>query len=112
MLKTNAQRQRAYRQRHLKEFDDDVEMLERINMMAHHGAKTGLKRLAHYYGVTQRALLEQIIDEATNRVLSTLASAQQADFYGMKITLRSNEGGGSATTSHGLLNLTDRDRPE
>lgn len=91
MTQTNAQRQQAYRERHLKATDDDTEMLERINMMVHFGAKANLKRLACHYGVTQRAMLEQIIDETTHRVLDTLDSHQQDAFYDMKQPLRRNE---------------------
>ncbi|MCG5549617.1 hypothetical protein [Halorhodospira halochloris] len=112
MPKTNAQRQQAYRQRHLKGFDDEQQMLERINMMIHHRAKIGLKRLAHYYGVTQRAFLEQIIEDATEQVLKTLDGAQQNDFYDMKITLRSNERGEVTNTTQNVAELTDRDRSE
>ena len=53
MKKSNAQRQRAYRDRHLKLTDELDDMLERINQMVSLPAKTALKRLASYYGVTQ-----------------------------------------------------------
>lgn len=93
MTQTNAQRQQNYRQRHLKATGDDHESLERINMLVHFRAKGNLKRLACHYGVTQRAMLEQIIDEATRRLLDTLDGRQQDDFYDMKQTLPRNEGG-------------------
>lgn len=91
MTQTNAQRQHAYRQRHLKATRADDEMLERINMMVHLPAKANLKRLACHYGVTQRAMLEQLIDEATHRLLDTLDSRQQEAFYDRKWPLRRNE---------------------
>ena len=42
MRKNNAQRQRAYRDRHLKSTDEPDDMLERINQMVSLPAKTAL----------------------------------------------------------------------
>lgn len=55
MSKTNAQRQRDYRKRHLKDFGDECDMLERIDMLVSYRAKQTLKRLATRSGTTQRA---------------------------------------------------------
>ena len=90
MTKSNAQRQRNYRDRHLKQTGEEYEMLERINQMISHSAKSGLKRLASYYGVTQRAMLERLIEEADHRLINTLPNEQQNDYYDMKLALRSN----------------------
>ena len=90
MRKSNAQRQHDYRERHLKHSGEKHEMLERINQMVSFSAKNSLKRLALYYGVTQRAMLEKIIAEADNKLIKTLTGEQQNDYYDMKITLRSN----------------------
>ncbi len=90
MRKSNAQRQHDYRARHLKHSGEKHEMLERINQMVSLSAKNSLKRLASYYGVTQRTMLERIIAEADNKLINTLTSQQQNDYYVMKITLRSN----------------------
>ena len=90
MRKSNAQRQQVYRDRHLKQLGEKHEMLERINQMVSLSAKNSLKRLALYYGVTQRAMLEKIIAEADKKLINTLTSDQQNDYYDMKITLRSN----------------------
>ena len=90
MKKSNAQRQRAYRDRHLKLTDELDDMLERINQMVSLSAKTALKRLASYYGVTQRAILESAIANAERALFDTLPSEQQNDYYDMNITLRSN----------------------
>ena len=43
MRKSNAQRQRAYRDRHLKLTDELDDMLERINQMVSLSAKTALR---------------------------------------------------------------------
>lgn len=90
MRKSNAQRQHDYRDRHLKQAGEKHEMLERINHMVSLSAKSSLKRLASYYGVTQRAMLESVIAEADNKLINTLTSQQQNDYYDMNITLRSN----------------------
>jgi hypothetical protein len=95
MKKSNAQRQRNYRDRHLKQTGEEHEMLERINHMVPFATKNSLKRLASCYGVTQRALLERAIGEMENKLLRTLSGTSQNDYYDMKIKLRSNnnEGG-------------------
>ena len=90
MGKSNAQRQRNYRDRHLKQTGEEHEMLERINQMVSFSAKDSLKRLASCYGVTQRAILERAIGETENKLLNTMPNEQQNDYYDMKITLRSN----------------------
>jgi len=90
MRKSNDQRQRAYRDRHLKSTDESDDLLERINQMVSLPAKNALKRLASYYGVTQRAILESAIANAERTLLDTLPGEHQNDYYDMKITLRSN----------------------
>jgi len=90
MRKSNAERQRAYRDRHLKLTDESDELLERINQMVSLSAKNTLKRLASYYGVTQRALLESAIVNTERTLFDTLPGEHQNDYYDMKITLRSN----------------------
>ena len=90
MRKSNAQRQRAYRDRHLTLTDDPDDMRERINQMVSLPAKNALKRLASYYGVTQRAILESAIANAERTLLDTLPGEHQNHYYDMKIALRSN----------------------
>jgi len=90
MPKTNAQRQREYRQRHLKDVSDDGVMLERINMMVDYRTRTQLKRLASCYGVTQRGMLEHIIREAAGALIQRLTPQQQTDFYDMNLSLLRN----------------------
>ncbi len=94
MRESNAQRQRNYRDRHLKQTGEEHEMLERINQMVSLSTKNSLKRLASCYGVTQRAMLERAIAETENKLLCRLPNARQNDYYDMKITLRSNDNEG------------------
>ncbi len=104
MRKSNTERQRAYRDRHLKFTDAPDDLLERINQMVSLPAKNTLKRLASYYGVTQRAILESAIANAERALFDTLPGDQQNDYYDMKITLRSNRK--QQTSNNG--SLTDR----
>jgi len=108
MRKSNAQRQRAYRDRHLKLTDTPDDMLERINQMVSLPAKNALKRLASYYGVTQRAILESAIANAERTLFDTLPGEHQNDYYDMNITLRSNRK--QRTSNNG--SLTDRTKED
>jgi hypothetical protein len=108
MRKSNAQRQRAYRDRHLKSTDESDDLLERINQMVSLPAKNALKRLAFYYGVTQRALLESAIANAERTLFDTLPGVHQNDYYDMKITLRSNRKQGASNNE----SLTDRTKED
>jgi hypothetical protein len=84
MAKSNAERQRAYRELHLK---DMAATGERINMVVSMTAKRSLERLASCYDITQRAMLEQIIAEAEDALLSELSAAHQSDYYDMNLLL-------------------------
>ena len=108
MRKSNAQRQRAYRDRHLKLTDAPDDMLERINQMVSLPAKNALKRLASYYGVTQRAILESAIANAERALFDTLPGEQHNDYYDMNIRLRSNR---KQETSNNA-SLTDRTKED
>ena len=108
MRKSNAQRQRAYRNRHMKSTDESDELLERINQMVSLPAKNALKRLASYYGVTQRALLESAIANVERTLFDTLPGEHQNDYYDMNITLRSNRKQG-ATNNGSLTDQTKED---
>jgi hypothetical protein len=91
MSKSNAQRQRDYRERHLKGLGEEYDMLDRINLMVSHTAKTSLKRLANYSSTTQRAMLEMVLAEAEQRLMETLSGRQQNDYDDGKLALRSND---------------------
>jgi len=108
MRKSNAQRQRAFRDRHLKLTDESDDLLERINQMVSLHAKNALKRLAFYYGVTQRALLESAIANAERALFDTLPGEHQNDYYDMNITLRSNRKQ-EASSNESLTDQTKED---
>ena len=60
-MATNAERQRAYRQRHLQDVDGSG---ERLNMVFSVQAKAQLGRLARHHGISQRAMLERLLAAA------------------------------------------------
>jgi hypothetical protein len=70
MVKSNAERQAAYRARHLKHEDGEG---VRLNVVIHFQAKYALERLASCYGVTQAAMLERVIHEAQRAALEEAA---------------------------------------
>lgn len=75
---SNAERQAAYRQRHLHDVDGQG---ERINMVVTVRAKAQLERLARYYGVTQRDLLARVLSETEQKVIEGLSRADEKAYY-------------------------------
>lgn len=69
MPKTPAQRQAAYRQKHLHE-------VESTKLIVDHGATLALSRLAIRYGVTKTELLVQLILDEQDWVLSTMSGEE------------------------------------
>jgi len=69
MAMSNAQRQAAYRARHLK--SEDVQN-QRLNLMIDLHAKCALERLALCYGVTQRTLLQTLLIQAQREVIQRI----------------------------------------
>ena len=57
MARTSAQRQAAYRERHLKEESGKG---ERLNLIINLNAKRAIERLAICYGVTQKDIIERL----------------------------------------------------
>ncbi len=78
MAKTNAQNQAAYKARHLKE---ESGTSERLDMLIDSSAKLTLKRLAAHYRVSQRALLQTLIEDEQSTLLETMTGDQQSAFY-------------------------------
>ena len=68
-MATSAERQRAYRQRQLK---DEVPPGGRISVIVDAKAKRTLERLATYYELTQRAMLERLLQDAQVALLKRL----------------------------------------
>jgi len=74
--KSNAERQAAYRARHLLEGTD-----QRLNLVLSASAKFQLERLAMHYGVTQRQALEQLLSQAERDLVCSLQPAEQSRYY-------------------------------
>jgi hypothetical protein len=87
MPKTNAERQAAYRRRHLHDLAvEEVEMLARLSLMISISAKARLERLAACYGVTQRNFLEHTLDEAEDMAVAALPGRALSDYYDKRPT--------------------------
>lgn len=86
--RSNAQRQADYRQRHLQ---SEHHSLQRLSLMVDLHAKLALQRLAKCYGVTQRSMLEGLIQQA-QRVAVDEAIAMvpngHADYYDGRLRLQ------------------------
>jgi len=76
MAQTPAQRQAAYRQRHLRDGTES-----RISIVVSATAKAGLERLAVRYGVTQREALERALRLAEEQALAEIDPARHGDYY-------------------------------
>ena len=87
MAQTTAERQAAYRARHLHDEDGKG---QRLNVIINMNAKLALERLASCYGVTQLAMLEQVIEMAQRKVLKKAARIPngQNDYYDKKLRVR------------------------
>jgi len=87
MATSNAQRQAAYRARHLK---DENGKSERLNLIVDLHAKRALERWAKCYGVTQREALSLMIMQAEDAALNLAADRPngQGDYYGGKLRLK------------------------
>lgn len=86
MAKSNAQRQAAYRTRHLKDVEGQG---ERLNLVVNLHTKRALERLAICYGETQLGMLSQLIARAELYALKQAAKTPngQADYYEGKLKL-------------------------
>lgn len=83
MAMTNAERQRRYRERHLRSLEGQA---ERINLIASVQTKAAIDRLANYWQTTRRAALERAIREAESRVLDTLPGPEQNRYLDRELT--------------------------
>jgi len=85
--KTNAERQAAYRRRHLDNpYGDDDDRRRRINLIVSVSARYELDRLAACYGVTRRAVLERLLEEAEISAVEALPGSAQRAYYDMQPT--------------------------
>lgn len=76
--KSNAERQAAYRQRHLHNVDGGGALL---NVVVSVHTKAQLERLATHYGVTQRALIERLAGEGESAVTGGLRGRALKAYY-------------------------------
>jgi hypothetical protein len=86
MARSNAERQAAYRVRHLRDKDGKG---ERLNFVIDLHAKQALERLAICYAVTQRNILERILVEVEQATLAGVATIPNgpADYYKGRLRL-------------------------
>ena len=86
MIKSNAQRQKEYRQRHLKDVEGEGAM---IKTMVNLRAKDALKRLAVCYGVTQREIIERILLSAERATMDHAVTLPHGadDYYDGRLRL-------------------------
>ena len=75
---SNAERQTAYRQRHLHDVEGQG---ERINMVVTVQAKAQLERLARHYGVTQREILARVLADTERKVVDGLSRGEERAYY-------------------------------
>lgn len=83
-MASNAERQANYRKRHLK---DESGALSRLNVMISFQGKIRLERLASCYGVTQRAMLERLLEEEESALLDSLSSKDATEYYDKRLTV-------------------------
>jgi hypothetical protein len=86
MAASNAQRQAAYRAKHLRSVDGTG---ERLNIVVGTSAKRALERLASCYGVTQRAMIEKLLIDAERQAANAAALMPGGDaaYYDKTIKL-------------------------
>lgn len=78
MAQTNAQRQAAFRARHLNSTDSTT---QRVDLLIDAHAKAALKRLALHRGSTQWETLQKLIADAESALVDTLDKTAQTDYY-------------------------------
>ncbi|UAW64719.1 hypothetical protein KMZ15_03365 [Mycoavidus sp. HKI] len=92
-VNNNAQRQRTYRDRHLREG-----LAKRLNIIIEPDSKWTLELLAKCYGVTQRMIIEKLLLQAeidiTARIIREeadydIAKSRVRDYYGGRLRLKS-----------------------
>lgn len=86
MAQSSAERQRAYRTRHLKAEKGNG---ERLSVVVDIHAKRALERVARCYGVTQKAMLEKLLKQAERAAIKKAAAIPggDADYYDGKLRL-------------------------
>ena len=83
-MTSNAERQRAYRERHLHDIDGKS---DRLSMVISMHTKTSLERLASCYGVTQKAMLEMLVDKAERDLIEAATRGQRDGYYKKRLRM-------------------------
>ncbi len=78
MALSNKQIQSAYRARHLKAIEGTG---ARLDVLIDDSSKTALKRMAAHYRVTQRAMLQRLIDDHHKLLTANMDDEQHKAFY-------------------------------
>jgi prolyl-tRNA editing enzyme YbaK/EbsC (Cys-tRNA(Pro) deacylase) len=78
MRKTNAQRQREYRERNIIAEDATK---SRLSIVISDDARLALKRLAKHSGCTQAAMLERVLLEEQRRVTAEMMGPEFVNFH-------------------------------
>ena len=99
---TNAERQAAYRKRHVQDVDGQG---ERLNMVVPIQTKAQLSRLTKHYGVTQRELLARVLAEAESKVVDGLSRQRRRP----TMTVRSNVSTATVPRASSLVGLPATD---
>jgi hypothetical protein len=80
MALSQAEKQRRYRERHLGDGEK-----QRIQCVVSLRTKLKLKRLAHYYGCSLTALIENLAADAEELIVRQIASRDIGDYYSAKL---------------------------
>jgi len=78
MAKTNAERQRAYRRRHLVDVDGSR---ARLNLIVEADAALALRRLAAHLGQTQAAVLRELLLAANKRTVARMEATDWKAYH-------------------------------
>lgn len=85
MALTNAERQASYRERNRAAGVDaeysDRPMTERLSAVIELSAKRNLERMAAWRRVTQRQLLEELINTAEQEMVNELSEGERREFW-------------------------------
>jgi len=78
MAKSNAERQAAYREKHLKHENGTK---ERLNMLVSIQAKAKLERIAICYGVTRAEVVERLLIQEEDSILEKMSTTESREYY-------------------------------
>lgn len=80
MGKSSTERQREYRQRHLKNIEGEH---VQVNTVLSREAKRQLQRISRHEGISQRAVMEKLLRDEEGRILEGLHHDRFDEYYGV-----------------------------